>query len=389
MRDRIAHFEILEKLGEGGMGVVYLARDEQLRRLVALKVLPRSVSSDPERRRKLLREARAAAAVSHPNLAAIYQAGEDADDVYVAMELVDGHTVRRELASGPLSIERALKIARPVLHALSRAHRHGIIHRDLKPDNVMVGEEGLVKVLDFGVAALADPSNAAATATTEEGRIVGTPGYMAPEQAMGKTADSRADIFAFGVLLTEMLTAKLPFRGATPMERLVASTRDPCALPSSLEPSVPGWIDRIVARCLEKDPNARYDSCADIVADLDRAGVALATTVESIDMPIAGLPRAPRRRTALYAGVFALLVGALLWLSFRRRPTPVVLVPAPTSSPAAPTTPTPVQATTPIATPVMAVPSPSIVATVKSIPKKPIASTTVAPPPLGPLDDQK
>jgi serine/threonine protein kinase len=340
MRERIAHFQLLEKLGEGGMGVVYRARDEQLRRLVALKVLPQSVASDPDRKRKLLREARAAAALNHPNLAAIYQAGEDGDDVYVAMELVEGETVRRILQrDGPFPLERAIAISRAVLQALSRAHRAGIVHRDLKPDNLMIAEDDVVKVLDFGVARM-DSADIAATATTEEGRVIGTPGYMSPEQALGKQVDARSDQFAFGVLLTELLTGKIPFRGTTAMERLVATTRDPGDLPSMLDPAVPKWIDRVVERCLQKDPSARYATCTDVIADLQRGYVPAAVTVDSIDVPSGLLvtpvsPPLQHNRTPLYLLAALVLFGALFFFATRKVAPPAV-APSPVASAAAP-----------------------------------------------------
>src|SRR5262245_10581031 len=203
--DRIAHFRILDELGRGGMGIVYLAHDEKLRRSVALKVLPPSVTRHEEKRRRFLREARAAASVSHPNLATIYDVGEEDGRVYIAMEQVEGRTLRELLARGRLPLDDVLELAGQILAGLSKAHEKGIVHRDLKPDNVMVTAEGVAKLLDFGLAKqdrdVDVPLGEADTATSDTGarQVLGTPGYMSPEQARGKPVDSRSDIFSFGV----------------------------------------------------------------------------------------------------------------------------------------------------------------------------------------------
>jgi serine/threonine protein kinase len=210
----LSHFSIVAKLGEGGMGVVYKATDTTLRRTVALKVLPANVASDPERRRLFLREARAAAAVTHPNLVTIYEVGEADGQVFLALDFIDGRTLRHALDDGRMSVDEALRIARDLARGMARAHEAGIVHRDLKPDNVMIAKDGLLKVLDFGIARVApksDPTEPTdlgretGSALTLEGRVVGTPGYMSPEQARGKPVDATTDVFAFGVVLYEML----------------------------------------------------------------------------------------------------------------------------------------------------------------------------------------
>ena len=223
----LAHYSIEAKLGQGGMGVVYRARDSRLARDVALKVLPASVAADSERRARLLREARSAAAVNHSNIAAVYDVGESEGRVYLAMELVEGATLRERLARGALPAPEATRIARAIAAGLARAHERGIVHRDLKPENVMLGREGAVKILDFGLAKLHEPDSTDSAlerqeTQTLEGRVMGTPGYMSPEQASGRAVDARTDVYALGVVLQEMLTGGLPGRDAITDPRLAA-----------------------------------------------------------------------------------------------------------------------------------------------------------------------
>ncbi len=276
---RLAHFRVVARLGAGGMGVVYKARDEKLQRDVALKVLPSAFASDPERRRRLLQEARSAAALTHPNIATIYDVGEAEGRVFLAMELVEGETLRARLARGVPPLEETMRIARQILGAVARAHGKGIVHRDLKPDNVMLDAHGEVRVLDFGLAKLREPDGAGsspsqlglaetALSPTEEGSVVGTPGYMAPEQARGGAADARADVFAIGVMLYEMVAGARPFAGKSPFEVLVAVDRD---LPTPLEEralDVPADFAAVVARCLAKAPQDRYADASEVIAAL-------------------------------------------------------------------------------------------------------------------------
>ena len=232
---RLAHFRIVERLGVGGMGVVYRAEDEKLRRTVALKVLLRELDAIDEHRTRFLSEARSAAAITHPHVATIYEVGEAEGRAYFAMEYVGGPTLRQVLAAGPMPIAEAVRVATEIVSGLGKAHERGIVHRDLKPENVMFDEERRVKVLDFGIAkrnmALATPSGASAMAETmarptQAGRVLGTPGYVAPEQARGEGVDPRADVFALGVVLYEALAGSPPFRGETGFDVLVATTRD-------------------------------------------------------------------------------------------------------------------------------------------------------------------
>ncbi len=269
---KLGQFEIEEELGRGGMGIVYAAGDARLGRRVALKVLPVSVASDPERRGRLLREARAASAISHPNIAAIFEAGEVDGSVYIAMEYVEGQTVRQLLERGPLARAEAVHITSEIARALVKAHAAGIVHRDLKPDNVMVGPDGAVKILDFGLAkpvGSRGPAIESVTVlSTVEGRILGTPSYMSPEQAKGKQIDARSDLFSLGVLLYEMLTGRRPFNGEGAMEILIAVDRDePARLDGVARP-----LEQVVLRCLAKDPASRFPSAEEVIAALDAAG---------------------------------------------------------------------------------------------------------------------
>lgn len=274
---RIAHFRILGRLGAGGMGVVFRAEDEKLRRPVALKVLPRAVSDDDERRRRFLREARSAAAINHPNVATIYDVGEADGRVFIAMELVEGETPRAKLAAGALPVPEALRIGRAMATGLAKAHEQGIVHRDLKPENVMIARDGAVKILDFGLAKLrteaVTPSELEHQSTesrvTEEGQILGTPSYMSPEQASGKAVDARSDVFSLGVTLYEMLTGVRPFGATTTAETVAAILRDEPEPPSRRSATVDVALEAVILRALRKKPEERFASAAEMLAVLD------------------------------------------------------------------------------------------------------------------------
>ncbi|MGC9973416.1 MAG: serine/threonine-protein kinase, partial [Bryobacteraceae bacterium] len=269
----IAHYTILEKLGEGGMGVVYKARDTRLDRVVALKFLPAEKVADADRRRRFIQEARAASALHHPSIVTIHDIDEADGAHFIVMEYVQGKTLNQLIGRKGLRLADALNYGVQVADALARAHRAGIVHRDVKPSNIMVDEHGLVKVLDFGLAKLADPSGAAAgsestqTAAaphTEEGSIAGTVEYMSPEQAEGKPVDARSDIFSFGSVLFEMVTGERAFRGESLISTLAAILREEPKPPSAIAPQVPRELDRIVARCLRKDLAQRFQAMADV-----------------------------------------------------------------------------------------------------------------------------
>jgi hypothetical protein len=260
---RIGPYAVREQVGRGGMGVVYAAEDERLGRIVALKMLPPAYSRDAVARERLLREARAAAALSHPSIATVY-ALEDIDgNLFIASELIRGATLRSVLASGPLPRERLLDTLIQIAEALAAAHQHGIVHRDLKPDNVLRTEDGRVKVVDFGIARHLTPAfGDGVHGLTITGAQLGTPGYMAPEQLRGRPIDARADVFAFGVMAYELATGSHPFGGSDPaalLERLVSDD------PPLSRPIDPAGLDRIIRMCLRGDPAARYASGAELL----------------------------------------------------------------------------------------------------------------------------
>jgi serine/threonine protein kinase len=324
--EKIAHFRIVARIGQGGMGIVYRAVDEKLGRDVALKVLPGDVVARADRRERFLREARAAAAVVHPAIATDYEVGADGDIPYNVMEYVAGRTLRDVLTSGAMPVPELIRIAIPIADALARAHRAGVVHRDLKPENVMLDAEGAPKILDFGLARLFDPAvpgdrpadAAIISVVTEEGTILGTPAYMSPEQARGRAVDHRSDLFSLGTLLFELVTAHAPFRGPSTMDIATAIIRDNPPAPSSLAAAAPLELDRIILKCLEKDPEDRYQSAAEIVVDLRRllrqteSGVAVSAS--TIRAPVRGLRLASR----LLAAIAIVTIALTSWAFFLR-----------------------------------------------------------------------
>jgi serine/threonine-protein kinase len=281
----VGRFRVIARIGRGGMGVIYRAEDETLRREVALKVLPVFYSHDAGRRRQLLHEARAAAAVNHPNIATIYEVGEVGGRVYIAMELIEGKTLRKRLGRGRLPVEQAVGIGRQILSVLANAHAAGLIHRDLKPDNIMITDQGLAKVLDFGLAkqrvqpsARAAPRGEGDRPDSEDtlshwtiyGVLRGTPRYMSPEQAVGHELDHRSDLFSFGVMLYEMLAGCRPFAGETIVDLLTAIALETPKPLSEVNPEVPALLSQIVAQCLAKKPEDRYPDCASLLDALER-----------------------------------------------------------------------------------------------------------------------
>jgi len=274
------HYQITEKLGEGGMGVVYKARDTHLDRFVALKVLPPEKVSDPERKRRFIQEAKAASALNHPSIITIYDI-DQADGIdFIAMEYVAGKTLDQRIGHRGLRLNDALKYAVQIADALAKAHSAGIVHRDLKPTNIMVNEDGVVKVLDFGLAKLTEQvqgDESASTATvdsegrpiTEEGVIVGTVAYMSPEQAEGKRVDARSDIFSLGSVLYEMVTGQKAFHGTSKMSTLAAILHQEPKPVSGITPAIPADLEKLINRCLRKDPARRWQTMADVKVALD------------------------------------------------------------------------------------------------------------------------
>jgi serine/threonine protein kinase len=270
----IGPYIVRHEIGRGGMGVVYLADDTRLSRRVALKALPPSVSRDAGRRDRLRQEARAAAALTHPGIATVYALEEIGDELYLAYEFVPGQTLRKLLQSGPLPFTQVVDIAGQLARALAAAHTQGVVHRDLKSENVVRTPAGVVKILDFGIARV---ENLASTRLTQQGAILGTPGYMAPEQARGQHVDFRVDLFAFGVLVYELASGSNPF-GADTVAATIARILevDPPALSTVCPAGVPG-LDRIIATCLRKNPAERYQSSLDLVTDLERLQAEVST----------------------------------------------------------------------------------------------------------------
>ena len=269
-------YEITGAIGAGGMGEVYRARDSRLQRDVAIKTLPAAASHDPDRLRRFQHEALAAAALNHPNILAVYDTGMYLDVPYVVTELLEGETLKQQLSKGPLSIAKAVSYATKLVEGLAAAHSKGIVHRDLKPENVFLTNDGRIKILDFGLAkltgAFGDSSNEVPTTTgTLPGVVLGTVGYMSPEQVRGMPTDHRSDIFSFGAVLYELLSGRRAFGAATTIESLGAIlNQDPPELTSPAGVIPPGLAD-IVRRCLEKLPERRFQSANDLAFALARA----------------------------------------------------------------------------------------------------------------------
>jgi len=273
--DTILHYRILEKLGAGGMGVVYKARDLHLDRFVAIKILPSGRVADPDRKRRFVQEAKAASALNHPNIITVHDITSAAGRDFIVMELVEGRPLDQLIGRKGLRISEALGCAAQIADGLAKAHAAGIVHRDLKPSNIMVSDDGVVKILDFGLAKLTDAPTADEFASTqdvshmegphtEEGVIVGTVAYMSPEQAEGKKVDARSDIFSFGSLLYEMLTGRQAFRRDSKLATLAAIKSEDPTLSGNLPASLPPQVEEVLARCLRKDPQRRWQSASDL-----------------------------------------------------------------------------------------------------------------------------
>jgi serine/threonine protein kinase/Tol biopolymer transport system component len=325
-------YEVIGPLGAGGMGEVYRARDTRLSRDVAIKVLPPALSADADRLRRFEKEARSASALNHPNIVTIHEVGSMDSTSFIVMELVDGVTLRELIAEAPLPARRLLSLAAQVAGGLAKAHDSGIVHRDLKPENVMVTGDGHVKILDFGLAKLTEPDPtpgqetraATVSAGTEPGVVMGTAGYMSPEQASGKTVDFRSDQFSFGSMLYEMATGKHAFARATKPETLSAIIRDDPEPIASLNPRLPAPLRWIIERCLAKEPKERYASTEDLARDLTNVRDHLSEASFSSEPFTAARPK---RKSWLAGGalvaaaVLGLLAGKVLWKPSASSPT--------------------------------------------------------------------
>ncbi len=319
-------YKILEQIGSGGMGEVYRATDSRLGRDVAIKILPPSFAADTDRLRRFEQEARSVAALNHPNILAVYDIGQQDGAPYLVSELLDGESLRTVLDAGPMPQRKAIESGVQIAHGLAAAHDRGIVHRDLKPENIFVLRDGRIKILDFGLAKLAPPEPSSTEATvaqshTSAGTVLGTAGYMAPEQVRGDAVDARTDIFAFGAVLYEMLSGVRAFKKDTAVETMTAVMReDPpdLAAATSSHPISPA-LDRIVRRCLEKNPEQRFQSAKDLSFALSSLSGA-DTTTSSRAAAVAALPatRANSLRWLLIAAAI-ILVAALSWLFARRQ----------------------------------------------------------------------
>ncbi len=316
---QLGHYRIERLLGTGGMGEVYLADDIRLGRRVALKVLSATLAGDPDRRERFEREARAAAALNHPNIVTIHSVEEEGGVPFLTLELIDGKTLAELIPEGGLSLDRVLELGIPLTDAVGAAHQRGITHRDLKPANVMVTTDGRLKVLDFGLAKVKEEARLAAeegmatAALTGDGRIVGTVAYMSPEQAEGKPVDQRSDVFSLGIMLYEMATGARPFGGDTHMSTLSAIIKDTPKSLNEVRPGLPRELWKIINRCLAKDVEDRYQTAKDLRNDL-RALKNELTSGEVVPITGSGVHAtaersAPRGKTAMIAAGALLVVG--------------------------------------------------------------------------------
>ena len=313
---RLGPYEILAPIGAGGMGEVYRAHDARLGRDVAIKVLPRGLAADPDALARFEREARAIAAINHPNILALHDIGTADGVAHAVMELLEGETLRKRLESGAVPPRKALEWAGQLARGLAAAHDRGIVHRDLKPENVFLTHDGRLKILDFGVARrqeLTPEVDTNLTTITEPGAFVGTPAYASPEQVLGEPATPRSDLFAFGVVLYELLTGTNPFRRETMPETMTAILRaDPPPLAGAVQ-GVPPAALRVLDHCLEKQPSERPSSARDIAMFLDASG---STSVEMASVSVAEAERPSRRaqlKTLAAASGLLLAIVAATW----------------------------------------------------------------------------
>src|SRR5215210_6472277 len=278
-RTNVAHYRIMEAIGAGGMGAVYKAYDEKLHRVVALKLLPPEFTAQEDRRRRFLQEARAASILNHPHILTVYEFGEDGGRPYMAMEYVEGETLRQKIKTRPLPTTEALGLAIQMAEGLAKAHEAGVVHRDLKPENLMVSRDGYVKILDFGIAkmiptrrrAVADSAQKTLVRVeTQSGTVMGTVNYMSPEQLLGQRIDLRCDIFSFAVVLCEMLTGACPFACENQIDTMHAILHEEPRLRDAVKSQLPPGLFRILNKALDRVPRRRHQTVAELAAELKK-----------------------------------------------------------------------------------------------------------------------
>jgi eukaryotic-like serine/threonine-protein kinase len=326
MFETLGHYKILDRIGAGGMGEVFRARDTRLGRTVAIKVMVAAVAGDPARRERLIQEARAIAALSHPNIATLYEIGEDQDQLFLVFEYVPGETLKNTIAGRPLNARRAIDLGVQLADALADAHAEGIVHRDIKSDTIIVTPKGNAKILDFGLAAWTDggaqrerAGRAATTMADAAGTTPETVAYLSPEQALGERVDHRTDIFSLGIVMFEMLTGRLPFTAPTSTALALQIVQAPAPAPSAVNRSLPTELDPIVGKAMAKALDQRYDSAVTLAAELRSVGAILDVRSDMLEAASQSVPLRPAQRSGLGWILVLVLLGGLAGAAWYER----------------------------------------------------------------------